>query len=505
MTLLAGRALPRGLYGVSACRAIDQAAAERCGLPGAVLMERAGRAAWQLLRMLWPRAARVAVLCGPGNNGGDGLVVARLAHAAGLDVRVLCPATPPGRGAAAGAAAKRLAAAGLATQPYTHAALADREVLVDALLGTGLQSAAHGALLDALKALAARPADVLALDVPSGLDAATGHVAGSAVCARATLSFIALKTGLLSGAGPDCCGQLYAAGLGVPAAAYPPEPAALRLDAALLEDALPARKRGAHKGDCGHVLVVGGEHGYAGAARLASLAAARAGAGLVSVATRSAHCCAYPELMIHAVDASESLAPLMRRATVLAVGPGLGQGAWGGALLGRCLESRLPAVVDADGLNLLAAQPQQRREAPWILTPHPGEAARLLGCTSAEVQADRYTAARRLRETYGAVIVLKGAGTVIADEQGLAVVHGGNPGMASGGMGDVLTGVIAGLWAQGRPAAQAARIGACLHAAAGDAAARTGGERGLLAGDLLPWVRHLANPVPAPGIGVCSA
>lgn len=501
MTLLAGRALPRALYGAAACRETDQAAARRCQLPGAVLMERAGRAAWQLLGTLWPDARRVAVLCGPGNNGGDGLVLARLAHVAGLDVRVLCPATPPGRGAAA--AAKRLADVGLETRPYAREALADRQVLVDALLGTGLQRPPEGAMLDAIEALAARPADVLALDVPSGLDADTGWTGDGAVRARATLSFIALKPGLLTSAGPEYCGRVYMAGLGVPAAAYPAQPTALRLDAAILDPALPARPRGAHKGDCGHVLVVGGTHGYTGATRLAGLAAARIGAGLVSLATRAACCCAHPELMVHEVDSRAALAPLMRRASVLAVGPGLGQDAWARALLELCLESSLPMVVDADGLNLLAAQPLHRK-TPWILTPHPGEAARLAGCTTAAVQADRYATARQIQDTFGAAVVLKGAGTVIADEHGLAVVQGGNPGMASGGMGDVLTGVIAGLWAQGRSAGQAARLGACLHAAAGDAAARADGERGMLAGDLLPGLRRLANPEPASGLPVYS-
>ena len=485
--ILAGSTLPRRLYRAAQSRALDRMAAARQGLTPELLMERAGRAAWQLLRMLWPRAGRIAVLCGSGNNGGDGLVVARLAHAAGLDVRVLYVTRPP----ACGAVLARWQATGVGMEPCTEAALQDREVLVDALLGTGLDRAPVGDMRAAVVALSARSADVLALDVPSGLHADTGRILGVAVCARATLSFVVLKQGLLTGEGPHCSGALYHAGLGV-STELSGAAVVWRVDAAARVAALPPRRRTAHKGNFGHVLVIGGDHGYGGAVRLAGMAAARVGAGRVSVATR--HCgTTDPELMVHVVESADTLPALLRRVGVLALGPGLGQAQWGSALLACALESALPAVVDADALNLLAAWPQ-RRAAPWILTPHPGEAARLLGCTVADIQADRFTAARRLQARYAGVVVLKGAGTVIADGRSCTVVQGGNPGMACGGTGDVLTGVIAGLWVQGHSAVEAARTGAALHAAAGDAAALDGGERGLLAGDLLPWVRRLANP-----------
>ncbi len=229
---------------------------------------------------------------------------------------------------------------------------------------------------------------------------------------------------------------------------------------------------------------------------MASEAAARVGAGLISLATREAHAAvismARPEIMVHGVEKTTQLLPLIDKANVIALGPGLGQSKWALALFAKVLESDLPIVVDADALNLLAQEPVQNDH--WILTPHPGEAARLLNCKTAEIQSDRFAAAKELQQRYGGVIVLKGSGTVIVDHNGaITVCDAGNPGMASGGMGDVLTGVIAGLLAQGIDLDDAARLGVCLHAAAADEAAWEG-ERGLLAGDLMPWLRCLVNP-----------
>jgi hydroxyethylthiazole kinase-like uncharacterized protein yjeF len=247
------------------------------------------------------------------------------------------------------------------------------------------------------------------------------------------------------------------------------------------------------KGHFGHVLVVGGESGMSGAARLAGEAAARTGAGLVSVATRTEHAAiisaAVPELMCHGVEDRESLLPLLHRASVVAVGPGLGQSDWAQSLFGVLLQGKLPMVVDADALNLLGIDPLKRDN--WILTPHPGEAARLLGQTVEEIQSDRTGSATQLQKKYGGVVVLKGAGTVVVNSEGVVGICGeGNPGMATGGMGDVLTGVIAGLLAQGISLSQAAQLGVCLHARAGDLAAADG-EKGLLASDLFPFIRRL--------------
>lgn len=466
---------------------------------GNALMERAGSTAYTLMRHRWPQAQHVSVLCGSGNNGGDGYVLARLARLAGLGVALGRVAGVPRSGSAADTARQGWLACGGAEQTDVHATLAGADVVVDALLGTGLDRPPTGAVADAIGAINACGRPVLALDVPSGLDADTGAAPGAVVQAQATVSFVVRKQGLYTGAARDCCGELAFDDLDVPADAADAagRPPAVRLELGALREAfLRPRRRGAHKGDCGHVLVLGGDHGYGGAVRLAGAAAARAGAGLTSVATRAGHVAALiagqPELMARGVDAAADVAPLLARASVLALGPGLGQGDFGRMLLGAALDSGLPLVVDADALNLLAVDPQRRED--WILTPHPGEAARLLGQTTAQIEADRYAAARALHARYGGVVVLKGAGTLVCDGQmPVGVVPYGNPGMASGGMGDVLTGVIAALWAQGLPAFAAAALGACLHGAAADAIAARRGERGLLAGDLLDLLPALLN------------
>lgn len=258
---------------------------------------------------------------------------------------------------------------------------------------------------------------------------------------------------------------------------------------------LPPRGRTANKSDFGHVLVIGGDYGMAGAVRMAGEAAARVGAGLVSVATRPEHIdivsSTRPELMCHGIKKVKDLDLLLKRATIIALGPGLGQSTWSQQLFKKIMSNKLPKVIDADGLNLLAKKPVRGKN--WILTPHPGEAARLLKTTTDAIQADRFTAALKLHKKYGGVIVLKGAHTIIVSEDGkLTTCTLGNPGMASGGMGDVLTGVIAGLLAQGLDLSKAAELGVFVHAAAGDEAAKDG-ERGLLALDLMPYLRKLVN------------
>jgi len=317
------------------------------------------------------------------------------------------------------------------------------------------------------------------------------------VQAHATVTFIGLKQGLFTAQGPDCCGRLFYDDLEVPPSLLQRiPPAALRMSLDEQRALLAPRRRASHKGDFGHVLVVGGAPGMSGAVRLAGEAAARCGAGLVTLATSPAHAplvnMGRPELMVHGIPDGAALRPLLERATVVAAGPGLGQSHWGRSLLAALLESRLPLVLDADALNLLARECLQRDN--WVLTPHPGEAARLLGESGgAAIQADRFQAARRLQEKYGGVVVLKGNGTLVcAAGEPLALCDGGNPGMAAGGVGDVLTGVIAACLAQGLAPGAAARLGVCLHAAAGDCAAAAG-QRGLMAGDLMAQLQHLAG------------
>jgi ADP-dependent NAD(P)H-hydrate dehydratase / NAD(P)H-hydrate epimerase len=254
---------------------------------------------------------------------------------------------------------------------------------------------------------------------------------------------------------------------------------------------LPRRDRCSHKGDYGHVLIVGGDRGYSGAARLAGEAALRVGAGLVSVATRAEHAglmnLSRPELMCHGVNTADQLAVLLEKASVVVVGLGLGQSNWAKELFSTALNSQKKMVIDADGLNLLARSPVVNPD--WILTPHPGEAARLLNCSTAEIQRDRFSSVLSLQAKYGGIVILKGSGTLIASGDEIAVSTTGNPGMASGGMGDVLAGVIAGLLAQGLSLKNAAQQGVYNHGLAADLAAENDGERGLLASDLMPYLR----------------
>jgi len=262
------------------------------------------------------------------------------------------------------------------------------------------------------------------------------------------------------------------------------------------KSALSPRPRDAHKGLFGHVLIIGGDYGMAGAARLAGEAALRVGAGLVSIATRPEHVSAIvsgrPELMCHPVKQAKDLKPLLAKATVIVLGPGLGQSAWSKQLFKQALASALPKIIDADGLNLLAKQ--TKKSDHWILTPHPGEAARLLKSDNKKIQADRITAVKQLQQKLGGIAILKGAGSLVAASDSISICQAGNPGMASGGMGDVLSGVIGGLLAQQFNLQQAAELGVCLHAYAGDLAAQQNGERGMLASDLMPYLRELMNP-----------
>jgi NAD(P)H-hydrate epimerase len=487
--------LPHALYRAAQVRELDRIAIEEQGIPGATLMQRAGEAAFASLQRQWPRARSLGVLCGVGNNGGDGFVVARLALAAGFRVRVWQVGDAARIRGDALSARDALLAAGGAIDDFDGTGLGDVEVLVDGLLGTGLSGEVDGqwrAAIEVMNVAHAIGTHVLALDIPSGLHADTGRILGVAVTADVCVTFIGLKVGLFTGQGPACCGALAFSDLAVPDTVYVQlTPTATRLS--WNQTALPPRSPAAHKGDFGHVLVVGGDRGMSGALQLAGEAALRTGAGLVSEATRAEHAAVIsavrPELMVHGVESVSALSPLFKRATVLAVGPGLGQGEWGRMLFSAVLESLLPMVVDADALNLLAAEPAHRHN--WILTPHPGEAARLLGQTMEQVQADRLAAATAIQQQYGGVVLLKGAGTVIVNSAGeIGVCSEGNPGMASGGMGDVLTGVIAGLLAQQCSPSEAATLGVCLHAHAADVAAEDG-QRGLLASDLFPVMRQV--------------
>lgn len=486
--------LPANIYSVAAVRETDRTTIEDHGVPGYTLMTRAGAAAVAEARARFPDAQRWQVICGAGNNAGDGYVVARLAALDGIAVSVLTLVDPGRLQGDAATAYGDFAAEGGVVVPWEGQLDREADLLIDGLLGSGLERDVTGDFADAVTAINAHHAPVLALDIPTGLHGDSGRILGCAVRADLTVTFVGLKTGLFLGDGPDCRGELRFAGLEIPDSYRDGiEPAFRRIDDAMFSAALPRRPRGGHKGDHGHVLIIGGGEGMPGAVRLAGEAALRCGAGLVSIATHPSHAsllvASRPELMSHAVADAGDLEPLLERADVVAFGPGLGTSAWARDLYARVASLSRPTVWDADALNLLAEEPRQAENR--VITPHPGEAGRLLGRSAAAIQEDRAGALAALQARYGGTVVLKGAGSLVSAQPVPYLCSGGNPGMGSAGMGDVLTGVIAALMGQG--VAAAAAIGVEAHARAGDRAA-AGGERGLLATDVLDQLRAVVNP-----------
>jgi hydroxyethylthiazole kinase-like uncharacterized protein yjeF len=484
-----GAAIER-LYTAADARALDRRAIDAFGIAGIVLMKRAGRAAWTALLERWPDVDAISVVCGRGNNAGDGYVVAGCARAQGVAVQLIQLGSAAALTGDAALARDWAVAGGVEITEVDAAAprfSIDGAVVVDGLLGTGIRGAVRSAYAQAIDVIAACGRPVLALDVPSGLCSDTGRVLGCAVRATATVTFIGVKRGLVTGSGPDCVGQIEFAPLDVPAACYDGIDGIAALTWPRLCDALQPRAPTAYKQQSGHVLVIGGDRGMGGAVAMAAEAALRVGAGLVSAATRPEHVAAIlarrPEIMVRGVDVAGDLDGLLERASVIALGPGLGRDDWGRTLFERAVATGKPVVVDADGLHALA-----RRGVPLggtaVITPHPGEAAVLLGSSSGEIQRDRFAAAAQLAERYGAVAVLKGAGTVITSTAGSGVCLHGNPAMASAGMGDALTGIVAGLLAQQLDAPTAAAAGVCLHSLAADRIVARRGPHGLVASEL---------------------
>jgi len=492
---------PTPLYTARQVRELDRLAIEERGIAGIRLMKRAGRATLKALLARWPRPSTLTLYCGAGNNGGDGYIVAALARAAGIPVSVVAVAPLTKLAGDARLAYDFALREGVTVVGLAEAAPPAEGVIVDALLGTGLAGDVRGDFALAIAQINASGLPVVAVDIPSGLCADTGKVLGDAVLADVTVSFIGLKRGLFTGRGPVFSGQLIFDDLAVPGDIYPRvEAGVVRCDWPSLHRALPRRPADAHKGLFGHVMVVDGDTGFGGAAAMAAEAALKTGAGLVSVATRAGHVPAIiarcPEVMAVAVASGQQLEVLLDRPSVLVVGPGLGTSPWSEQLLQKALATGLPLVVDADALNILAAG-RVGKDADLsraVLTPHPGEAARLLGCTAADIQADRFAAVGALAAKYRATVLLKGAGTLIASGDGdIALCPYGNPGMATGGMGDILSGVIGALLGQGLSPRAAAETGACLHALAGDDGAAQHGQIGLCASDLLPLLRRRLN------------
>jgi NAD(P)H-hydrate epimerase len=485
------------VYTTAQVRQLDQIAIHEQGIAGYDLMCRAGQAAFASLISKWPHTQTVCVMCGAGNNAGDGYVIARLAQQAGLDVDVISLIEPNRLQGDAQQAYQDYLALGENTIRYAGT-LSAADVYVDALLGTGLSRALSDQYLQVIQQLNAQTQPILAIDIPSGLNGDTGQPQPAAIKATVTITFIAWKQGLLTGQARDYCGELVLANLDLPQAVYQAIPTPnFILNDSYLQQALPKRKRSAHKGNFGRSVLIGGNAGMSGAIQLAGQAALRTGSGLVSIITHEAHApflnVTQPELMVLAATEHNDklIADRLYTANALGIGPGLGQSAWSQHWFKTLSSSATCRVLDADALNLLAQTPHQRED--WILTPHPTEAARLLGINTQSIELDRVQAAQMLQKRYGGVIVLKGAGSIIASATQCAFCMNGNPGMASGGMGDLLTGIITALLAQGFALFDAAALGVFIHAQAGDLAAQQG-ERGLIASDVLACIRIIVNP-----------
>lgn len=495
-------------------REVDRRTIDEIGIPGVVLMENAGRGvAEEIIQRFSPTCAACAlILAGKGNNGGDGYVIARHLMNKGWDVKTLVLAE---REAIKGDAAVNLFALEKCggqidfvsdndTLKTSFSAINKITVLVDALFGTGLTKPAQGLYLQAIEWLNRQTSPVVAVDISSGVDASTGQLLGTAVNADLTVSFAFAKIGQVSYPGAGLAGELVVVDIGVPEQVAEQTSAdCLLIDAAEGKLLLPVRSQNGHKGTFGHLLVVAGSTGKGGAAVMAAESGLRGGAGLVTLAcpqsaqpilaSQLTEVMTVPlvdfkgELSLQALD---DLQALTEGKQALAIGPGLGLGEEVGGLIRRIVQdSDLPMVIDADGLTALCGHMhvfERQTERQLVLTPHPGEMARLTGLSIAEVQADRFTVARDFAVRHRVVLILKGARTLIASPDGRVHVNSsGHAGLASGGMGDVLTGLVGSFLAQGLAALDAATLGVYLHGLAADRLLSTFGDAGLLATDVM--------------------
>ena len=493
---LTAKSIPHSVWPADWLRKIEKQAADSLRLTLYELMLRAGEAAFTLARECYPEAHHWLIMCGHGNNGGDGYVVARLAQAAGITVTLLAQdSDKPLPEEAKQAREAWLNAGGIIHAPeiiWPEAV----DLIIDGLLGTGLASAPRDNLAQLINKANQHSAPIVALDIPSGLLAETGTTPGAVIHASHTLTFIALKPGLLTGKARDVVGEVHYHALGLESWLQEQNAPISRFDSRDLSRWLKPRNPTSHKGSNGRLVIIGGDHGTAGAIRMTGEAALRAGAGLVRVLTRIENIgpliTARPELMVHELTAA-SLEESLEWADVIVIGPGLGQQEWGKKALQKVENSRKPVLWDADALNLLAINPDKRQNR--IITPHPGEAARLLNCAVSQIESDRLLAADRLVKRYGGCVVLKGAGTVVISEDGeCGLIDTGNAGMGSGGMGDVLSGIIGALLAQKLNPYDAACAGCVAHGGAADVLADKYGTRGMLASDLFSTLYRFVNP-----------
>jgi len=486
-------------YSAQQSQAIDQFAIHKQNIAGLLLMKRAGLFSYETLLNHYPKTKKLLILCGTGNNGGDGFVVAQLAIMAGIETDVVLHGKISQIKNDALLAYQELIQLGAHLCPFDPDKLKSYDVIIDALFGTGLDT--HRPLTGKnaywITLINQLDIPVIALDVPSGLDADTGQILGCAIKAERTCTFITQKPGLYQFNGQDYAGKVHYSRLFLnDDARHSQVPIAINHPLKHWLNQLPERPSISHKGSAGSVVLIGGDHSMMGAVQMAGLASLKVGTGLVKVITHSDHGIALtqalPELMCYSPNEFEAQT---RTVKIIAIGPGLGLNDWGKTLFEQTLLLPQPKVIDADALTLLA-QSSTTKSKPnthqnWVLTPHPGEAARLLNTTTEAIQQDRIAAVKGIHKQYGGVVVLKGNASLIYDGKQLEMCLAGNAGMAKGGMGDVLTGAIAGLMAQGMPLFEAACLGVNLHAQAGDILAQQKGQLGLLPTELATTLSQL--------------
>ena len=486
------------LYNCNQVRTLDGLAIDKENINGLELMQRAGMAVFKHILQHYKKYA-ITVFCGSGNNAGDGYIIATLAKEKNIAVKLIYLKKPQNLKGDAKRAYEIANKAGVLMADFSPKMVLEDSVIVDALLGTGLKGSVKENYYDAIKIINDSNLAVVAVDLPSGLNADTGNVENICIKAQTTISFIGLKQGLFTNLGPDYCGKIVYEDLAVKPAIFDEiKPVAIKLQLNSLLRHLKPRQPNSHKNHYGHVLVIGGDYGYAGASLLAAEAALRTGAGLVSVATHQEHISTIvarrPEIMAHAVDSNEALQTLLKKANVLIIGPGLGQSSWSKKMLDCALKADIPSILDADALNLVAHTQIQLNTMnhPYILTPHPKEAARLLNVETEQIQKNRFYAVKKISRKYHSQVLLKGAGSLVcvSANSTIGVCTAGNPGMATGGMGDVLSGIIGGLLAQGVNQNHCLALAVCLHAEAADIAAKDQ-QRGLLPSDIYNPLRRL--------------
>ena len=492
--------LQDNLYSANTVRKIDQSAIAELNNNALKLMNRAGMAAFDELVEAFGQPSLITVFCGSGNNAGDGYILAARAAQKCIPVQVIELSDT-----------KKLSDETLQARQYAKdnkvsiaefnaKQVIEEGVIVDCLLGIGYKGKLRKPFDQAIELINAAQLPVLSMDIPSGLNADTGAVQDNAVSADLTVTFVAAKQGLFTANGPALCGEVIYHSLDISEHIFAQfQPVAKLLDLFELLELMPHLVGDEYKSKRGHCMVIGGDHGYGGAASIAAEASVRTGSGLTSVATQPQHVpnilARRPEIMACGVTSGQQLEPWLDKPSVLVIGPGLGRSSWSEQLLQKAVASGLPMVLDADALNILAdGRVVKTTDHSWVLTPHAGEAARLLGVSVAEVEVDRFSAVQQLQQKYNAVVLLKGPGTLIAGaDQIIKVCPYGNPGMATAGMGDLLSGIIGSLVAQGLSLQDATELGCCLHSAAADRLVEDSGYRGIAATDLLPYLQKLLN------------